>query len=381
MAQNVATKQKLPVVPAPEGIDVQAMLKTKQIAGSYRIETWLQLLQHLRYRQQQREAENRTGCLVFGALFVLAIIGGITIGGSSPMFFMLAFLIGIPSFVGLVYFSRALTATDGWNSLDCVIDQLQSLRADVRPKTLVELKIDLRGWKQDAKRIEKIDRKDARKTIDTFYRDPWLQGEVRLADRSQLTWRYISRWRERQTTFRRLSGKTKTRTKSMHKLVCVVKLRLRQRRYRELQPIPTAKDRSELEQYPHGEYSIVRVKQKYREDLEYLRGRPLVAALATAYSQVAVPARGVPAPTPTPQAEPPLLIIAPDLQQGLLQAQARGAGVGAYIGRHNGQLYLSLDFIRDTNERSQVRQLLQRYQAGETLDTATLTWLGKRLLG
>jgi hypothetical protein len=380
--QNTQATQLLPAVSAPAGINADGMLKTRQITGSYRIDTWIQLLQHLRYRQQQRENRARTGCLVFGILFVLAIMGGIPFGGISPILFFLAFAIAIVSFMGMWHTGQSLTKNSGgWSSLEYVIDQLKSLRADVRPKTPVQLQIDMRDWKQPAKLVEKVNRKDARKTIDTFYRDPWLQGEVRLADRSRLTWCYISRWRERETHFGRPSGKTKTRTKSMHKLVCVVKLRLRQRRYPHFHPVARQKEPNMIERYPRGEYTIVHVKQKYRDDLDNLRGRPLIAAIATAYSQIAAPPRSAARSTPAPPDEPPLLITAPDLQQGLLQAQARGAGVGAYIGQHNGQLYLSLDFIRDAQERQQVHHLLRRYQAGETLDTEMLTWLGKRLLG
>ncbi len=390
MSFNATTQQPFPTVPPPKGMNIEAILKQNKVSGSYPIDTWIHLFQYLGYEQQSRaEARKNTSTILsiaLGGAFILFIILGIVGSDISPVFFVIVFVLAIVTFIALFSVLTNFPAVNprmaSWDHrIRIILPTLYALRADLHPRKPLSLQVSLQPWKQPAKRSGKRNHKDARKTIDTHYADIWLTGEARLADRSRLRWRYISRWRERQTTFRRSSGKTKTRTKTMHKLVCKLQVRLRQRRYPNLHPVPPLQDGSELEQYSRSDHTIVRVKQKQRIEPEVVQARPLIAAIATAYSQVAVPPRSAARSVPAPQAEPPFLITAPDLQQGLLQAQARGAGVGAYISRHNDQLYLSLDFIRDAQERRHVQHLLQRYQAGETLDTETLTWLGKRLLG
>jgi hypothetical protein len=279
-----------------------------------------------------------------------------------------------------------------------ILPMLHLLRSEVRPHTAVQLDIDLSGWHVPARRVNTREHKDDQATIDYYYVDPWLHGEVRLADGSRLRWQYRHHIRERQRTYQRISGQVRTKSKTRHFQVCTVKLRLRRRRYPHVHSAPQDGDAT-ITQTQSDEHFRIKVRQKHAGAPEYLDVQPLVTGIAHAYRQIDIsgdePATPQPvqqqanvAPTPgatagaVPQStDHGLTIVAPDLQQGLLQAQARGAGVGAYISRHNGQLYLSLDFIHDTQERQQVQHLLQRYQAGETLDVETLSWLGRRLLG
>lgn len=94
-----------------------------------------------------------------------------------------------------------------------------------------------------------------------------------------------------------------------------------------------------------------------------------------------------PQPQPAvPQAQP--LPAAPDrrlliqhagLKQGLAQAQAQGSKISPYVHVEDGQMYLSLAFVRDPSERAQTYDLLQRFQAGETVDEEALRQLGQQL--
>jgi hypothetical protein len=97
--------------------------------------------------------------------------------------------------------------------------------------------------------------------------------------------------------------------------------------------------------------------------------------------RVQPPVPSAPPAVPVQQpAEAPLLIEHPELKKLLQYVQARGSKGAACISQQGEHWYLSLGFIAEPAERARVLALLQRYQAGEAIDTAVLRRVGQQML-
>ncbi|MFP4436750.1 MAG: hypothetical protein ACLFVO_05840 [Chloroflexaceae bacterium] len=258
---------------------------------------------------------------------------------------------------------------------------LRVLQADMlQPNEPLRLQVDLRGWKLPAKQVDQVDHHDTEKTVDTFYVDHWLTGQAHLADRSRLRWRLTRQVRVRQTTRHRLSGRVKTKTKDKIKTLVDARLAISHQRYpgalSEAAPIPHGR----LKIRPKEQRTEIRVKQKYSPETTSRDTNPFVEAVSAAYQQVTLPDAGPTTIPDVPQSPTRLLIRNAALQRELQQAWKQGGKIAPYVEIKNGQMYLSLAFLDDPAERAQAYDLLQRFQAGETVDQTALRRLGQQLL-
>lgn len=242
----------------PSTIKLQSIFSKKCIVGAYPIDVWINLLTVVIEKSQQNSSTRNTGCIFFAVVAMILFIGGPVF--QSPLFIIAAavvLIIGI--FFGLVTWRTMVIDVTYLRTF--VLPLLKSLRADVAPGKSVRLWIDLRGWRRKENIVSRSDHRDMNKTKDTFYRERWMVGQARLADRSRLRWKAEHWIRSRETTRRRVSGKTKTKTKQKFRTIFEVRLGAPNRRYPVVLP-EGSQVPAKLTIQPRERYTIIRVCYK-----------------------------------------------------------------------------------------------------------------------
>lgn len=288
------TETSDPRMPPPGiHININEIFRDKRIEGTYPIDTWLHLFQHLRYKRQQRLWLQPRGCIIITASLLFPFV-----------WFYLATRHIVPAVFASFMFILLINwifddATSKYRDVKIarIIDKillpmLHILQADTRAKEPLRLQIDLRGWDLPDKKVNEINHGDDKKTIDTCYVDRWLEGETRLVDRSRLTWRFSHRVRARRTTFRRQSGYVKTKTRHKYATHVEIQLRVPHRYYPGVLADPTPIAAGKLTLRRKQDRTDIRIKQTYMQDLSDLDIRPFVEAISAAYQQVALPEPG-----------------------------------------------------------------------------------------
>lgn len=292
----------IPKTPPPPGVDVGKIMKEKRIEGSYPADTWIHLFTHLLYKKQRGDKIFGIGCLVTGILLFLGL-GSVSRSEEDLVGLLEGILSQGTVFLGLLTFlilpfMLFLVASIFRRKIEfsrvekVLLPLVHLLKAEVRPREPILLGIDLRGWKIREKKGNPIKHKDEKKTIDTFYGDPWLIGEVRLADHSRLQFRFTNRVRERETTFRRSSGKVKTRIKPKNTTIIETQLAVSNRRYEGAYDEPATVANGKIKVRSKPERTLIRIKQKHKGAEEELGATPLVEATSIAYRQVSIPGSG-----------------------------------------------------------------------------------------
>lgn len=244
----------------PPGVDIAPIFKSKSITGAYRPETWLQLLYYLSHHEAGRKRSERFG---FGCSFMALLVGVLfTLVLASPLpVCLMGMLVGI-ILIGFLWMNNRKRLPEFAVLHDTVLPIVQAVRADMHPHAQLFLSIDLRPSIDPDKQVTKIDHRDARKTIDTFYEDRWLVGRAKLADGSRLRWELIDRLRKRQTTFRRSGGRVKTKTKQRTKTVVAVRLKVPTQRYPSVASTPVHPNVQFLRVHQEGHATKIRLKRK-----------------------------------------------------------------------------------------------------------------------
>ena len=106
-----------------------------------------------------------------------------------------------------------------------VLPWLSVLGEDVKPKSSIFLKLDLRGFKLPEKLVEDPDRGAATAGGNAkIYLDQWMSGQAELADGARLSWTVESRIHVDVVSRSNARGKTKTKTKYKKKSTCVARV-------------------------------------------------------------------------------------------------------------------------------------------------------------
>jgi hypothetical protein len=111
---------------------------------------------------------------------------------------------------------------------------LPILREDHDPDAPLALKLDLTGPQQRDKEVRSTSPyKQGRyhKIVDTFYDDPWIEGQARFADGADVHFAVIDHVRASKKTKRSASGKIKTKHKAKKKTEVAVTVSLPARNY------------------------------------------------------------------------------------------------------------------------------------------------------
>ncbi|MBF0499645.1 MAG: hypothetical protein HQM09_05905 [Candidatus Riflebacteria bacterium] len=164
------------------------------------------------------------GCSIFVCFF----IGMITLVLFPP----LGVLLWIATFVIWIIY-RMLAKRDLNNNLrEFILPLVEILSQDMDSDAGLKMRIDLRGFDIDSKRISHREENTGwfapyPRTIENQYQDPWLEGETRLADGTTLSWKITDHIRKREVTSKRTGvSKTKIRTKTKYKIRQMLQLRL-----------------------------------------------------------------------------------------------------------------------------------------------------------
>lgn len=269
---------------------LEALRKTRQIAGSYPVETWIALFEQLIAAQRRPMLAQHRIITALNWLFwaALAITLLLLLLGEYQWLILAAVVAG--ALFGLLQFTRRKRTVYPPIRLayvkDTLLPMLRVLQADVLPGKPVRLEVDLRGWNMSDKRADRVEQRGNRQITSSNYTDPWLNGAARLADGAQLRWQYTIRVRERKQSWRNRRGKYKTKSKgTRYRLVCKVRLSLPARAYSAATVNLAQPDDKSVSRNIVSEHLLIEVRQQHqpRVTTDELGIEPWLQAVSTAY--------------------------------------------------------------------------------------------------
>jgi len=206
-------------------------VKKKKLEGNYPASTWLSMFKNVAEFDRHGDAF-RT---FLGWMIFLSIVGGLApfitgIVKENEGLFKFS-LIGAGFFVFFLTFFLIMKGKDVHNNFrEFVFPLMSILGEETTPDEPLTLKLDFRGSTLKEKQIRENKPQGGffsyPKITETFFSDPWIEGSVRLADRSRLVWEVKDNVRKRTVTKRTYRGKIKTKTKYKVKRVLDMSLRL-----------------------------------------------------------------------------------------------------------------------------------------------------------
>ncbi len=210
--------------------DQLRILGSKQVEATYTPDQWFALLAQLaeydRIGDAARKTIGRLGCAT-GVLLAITFFIAVT-GFFIP--FVLVLLAGIPLLI--FYISRKKRdLSDRLRRF--TVPLISILKEEMEPGQPLYLKLDFREGTEKEKETSLPTR--ARhmpgNIKETFYANPWMEGEALLADGSRLQWMITDNIRKRVINKRSASGKSKTKTKYKIKTRFEAQVQLRRTDY------------------------------------------------------------------------------------------------------------------------------------------------------
>lgn len=214
------------------------IIKEKKVSGKHSIREWNRKLSHIAVMDAYADkARGGLKTILILSLFLSFFISLFLI--AAPVFFRILIpVVGLSIFLIALFFYGKLRDIDVGNHLRYfLIPTLKLLNRKVRKSHKVELDIDLSLPNDEQFKVdEQVDNHPAdsrfKKVTHIFYRVPWLQAKVPLADGALLVWENEDLVRERKVVkYRKNKRKTKYKVKHQVKL----KLMLPKSRYRLLE--------------------------------------------------------------------------------------------------------------------------------------------------
>jgi len=211
------------------------ILERRKVSGKHSIREWNRKLSHLAVMDSYADkARGGLKTMLILSVFLTFFVSIFML--NAPVFFLiLVLVIGVSIFLTALFFYGKLRHIDVGNQLRYfVIPTLKLLNRKVRKSHKVELDINLSLPNDEQYMVdEQIDNqpedKRFKKVTNIYYRVPWLQAKVPLADGSLLIWENEDLVRERKVVkYRKNKRKTKYKVKHQVKL----KLMLPKSRYR-----------------------------------------------------------------------------------------------------------------------------------------------------
>lgn len=207
------------------------ILRNKKLEANRPPAALLELLGPLAdYDRDADRARSRLGwtAIVFCLVTVAAAFGALQLGFSIASIVALA-LLAAAAITAIVLWSRLISLDLSNNLRAFALPVLALLSEDMEPSEAVRIRLDLSSCTAKEKLTSKSEpyRSGAyHKVVDTFYLDPWMEGEAVLADGSRLSWSVTDRIREQNKTKRNPRGKIKTKKKHTKKSVMNVRVEL-----------------------------------------------------------------------------------------------------------------------------------------------------------
>ncbi len=246
------------------------LLKTKRLEGEDTQQAWLSLFGGLARYDTHGDRLRRLSGIGF---FVLLV----------PAFFSMAYpplmLISFPLLAASGIIWLLTRRADLSNHLRLfVLPLITLLGDDMKPGSTLHLKLDLRGGLVKDKRTEKkapYKKGVYHKIVETLYLDPWLSGDMVLADGSRLQIHLSDAIRELKKTKRTARGKTKSKKKYKVKGLMDVHLKLPVERY-QAKALAASTNREMRIDVRQGEKWIgVRARRVVPRDGDALQSMPL----------------------------------------------------------------------------------------------------------
>jgi hypothetical protein len=214
------------------------ILESRKISGKHSIREWNRKLSHIAIMDAYADkARGGLKGILIVSLFLTFFVAMFMI--NAPLFFLiLVIVVGVSIFLTAMFFYGKLRNIDVGNQLRYfLIPTLKLLGRKVRKSHKVDLDIDLNlPIDEQYKTDQEVDSQPAdvrfRKVTHTYYRLPWLQAKVPLADGSLLVWENEDLVRERKV-IKKHKSKRKTKIKTKH--LVKVKLMLPKSRYQLLE--------------------------------------------------------------------------------------------------------------------------------------------------
>ncbi|MFZ2957511.1 MAG: hypothetical protein WA705_11520 [Candidatus Ozemobacteraceae bacterium] len=186
---------------------------------------WLAFLRPLAlFDAQGDQLRGKLGC----SIFVVFFLGVVCMAFLPP----LGLLFWIGSVITWMMY-RTLAKRDIHNSLrEFILPLVEIIGEDMAPEAKLKLRIDLRGFELDSKRISHREENMGwfapyPRTVENIFKNPWLEGETRLRDGTTLQWKITDHVRKRVVT-NKTGGlsRSKIKTKTKYKIEQIVDLRL-----------------------------------------------------------------------------------------------------------------------------------------------------------
>ena len=267
------------------------LLRVKQIAAERTPDEWLALLKPVAAYDTSGDRA-RTLTVVLMVISILMLLG-------------IIFLYDVMSVVGilLALFALALLALSiviyvSTRRLNLeadlgkfVLPLIAVLREDVRPGERLRLRMDLRGGTIKEKQTSEsapYAKPPYREVVDTFYTDPWMDGQTTFADGGRVQWQIVDQIRQTQKTKRNARGKTKTKTKRKQRTHLSVQLALPEKDYTLSGEVVEKQGTTKIKLTPGEKRASVKVHRVARLDsAETVEPRHLIDTIAEAYRHAA----------------------------------------------------------------------------------------------
>jgi hypothetical protein len=205
------------------------VLNTKVIRGSRTPGEWLTFLKSVAAYDRTTDSLRYVAGWGIVAGLLLAIILGIAL--QSLVASLVCLLIAILS---IVFFVR-LKRRDIPNTMRfCVLPLVALLREDMEPDAQLLLRADFTGGIRREKQAAgggPLPKGNYISGTQTFYNDPWFEGEGTFADGSNVAWSVNDLIRQRDITKRGRSGKIKSKRKFKVRRMIDVRVGMRQDAY------------------------------------------------------------------------------------------------------------------------------------------------------
>lgn len=268
----------------------KALLKTKQIQAEMSVEHWLDLFIKLRDFDREADRLRRIGAGLGIGGGICAFVGifliGVFIGLAMVPLGIIMAVIGL-----IIYFYLKPYDIQGEVLTNRILPVLRILNEEMKPGENLKLRLDLRGFEISEKLTSQTPKRSTdayRSIIDYYYRDPWMDGEATLADRTRLIWSVSDLVKHiKKVKYR----KNKRKSKSKYRTKITMQVGMHRKRYR-LPPVKEKGAEGTIRTKRAGDYAWMLVKKTVKHPIEQsFQPNDFINTIASAYIR-ATPVRG-----------------------------------------------------------------------------------------
>lgn len=272
----------------------KSFLKTKQISSVNTPDEWLKFFKRLKEFDRQGDSSRKWG-FGFGCLGLIILIAGLFLIGAIVGYVIIPIgaIIGAAGF--FIYFYLKPYDIPGDILSKTLIPLILIIREEMNPQEGLKLRVDLRGFAIPEKIVNQTKpyaRGSYHKIIDSFYRDPWLDGDTRFADGTRLIWSIEDLVKSSSKSKRNPRGKHKTKTKDKHQSRISLQVGMHNKRYSLPEKVKQKGVEGAIRTKDAGDYSWMSINKMVKHPVgQTFAPQDFVNSIASAYIR-ATPAGG-----------------------------------------------------------------------------------------